>query len=120
MAFHPLANANSFWDNIFQEEDEAKAAEDGENQENWFSSKDAIVFLIDATKEMFVPNELGEIPFHNAIKCAVATLTDKIISSDSDLLGICFYGTVFFTLFCIFIEKISIIFRYFRDFFRYF
>eukprot|EP01117_Protostelium_nocturnum_P007205 TRINITY_DN2579_c0_g2_i1.p1 TRINITY_DN2579_c0_g2~~TRINITY_DN2579_c0_g2_i1.p1 ORF type:complete len:759 (-),score=325.99 TRINITY_DN2579_c0_g2_i1:69-2345(-) len=93
MAFHPMANGNSFWDNIFQEEDEAKAAEDGENQENFFSSKDAIVFLIDSTKEMFVPNELGEIPFHNAIKCAVATLTDKIISSDSDLLGICFYGT---------------------------
>ena len=43
---------------------------------------------------MFEKNERGEIPFYNAVKCAVATLTDKIISSDSDLIGICFFGTV--------------------------
>ena len=42
---------------------------------------------------MFEPNERDEIPFHNAVKCAIATMTDKIISSDTDLLGICFYGT---------------------------
>ncbi len=42
---------------------------------------------------MFEKNEQQEVPFFNAIKCAIATLTDKIISSDSDLVGICFYGT---------------------------
>lgn len=42
---------------------------------------------------MFEPNDQGEIPFHNAIKCAIATITDKIISSENDLIGICFYGT---------------------------
>lgn len=42
---------------------------------------------------MFKPNDKGEVPFRNALKCAIATMTDKIISSDTDLLGVCFYGT---------------------------
>lgn len=45
---------------------------------------------------MFVEDENGEKPFHNAIRCAAEALQDKIISSDSDLVGICFYGTVRF------------------------
>ncbi len=43
---------------------------------------------------MYRKNAEGEIPLHSAIKCAVATLTDKIISSENDLVGVCFYGTV--------------------------
>lgn len=43
---------------------------------------------------MFELNDRGEVPFHNAVKCAIATLTDKIISSENDLVGVCFYGTV--------------------------
>ena len=42
---------------------------------------------------MFEPNETEEVPFQSAVKCAIATMTDKIISSESDLLGVCFYGT---------------------------
>jgi ATP-dependent DNA helicase 2 subunit 1 len=57
-------------------------------------NRDSIIFLIDAQKSMFEENDSGEVPFVNAVKCAIATLTDKIISSDSDLLGIAFYGTV--------------------------
>ena len=52
-----------------------------------------MVFLIDSQASMFQPNEKDEIPFQNAVKCAIATMTDKIISSDTDLLGVCFYGT---------------------------
>lgn len=85
--------ANNFWDNIFAEDDEEKAADDAEKEDH-YTSKDAIIFLIDSSSEMFKETEAGEVPFHNAIKCAVATLTDKIISSDSDLIGICLYGTV--------------------------
>lgn len=48
---------------------------------------------------MFVQDENGEIPFHNAIRCAAETLQDKIITSDTDLLGICFFGTVRVTMF---------------------
>ncbi|PRP84411.1 hypothetical protein PROFUN_08091 [Planoprotostelium fungivorum] len=86
------AAAENFWDNIFAEEDEERAGEDTE-ADKFYTTKDAIIFLIDSTPAMFVKNEAGEIPFHNAIKCAMATLTDKIISSDSDLVGICLYGT---------------------------
>lgn len=43
---------------------------------------------------MFEKNEKDEIPFENALKCVISTYTDKIISSDSDLLAVCFYGTV--------------------------
>ncbi|ELR22853.1 ATPdependent DNA helicase ii, 70 kDa subunit (ku70) superfamily protein [Acanthamoeba castellanii str. Neff] len=44
-------------------------------------------------RSMFELNDRGEMPFHNAVKCAIATLTDKIISSENDLVGVCFYGT---------------------------
>lgn len=52
-----------------------------------------MIFLIDARESMFKPNDKDEIPFKNSLKCAIATMTDKIISSDTDLLGVCFYGT---------------------------
>ena len=42
---------------------------------------------------MFIPTENNEIPFQNAVRCAIATYTDKIISSDTDLISVCFYGT---------------------------
>jgi ATP-dependent DNA helicase 2 subunit 1 len=58
-----------------------------------------VIFLIDCSEAMFQPNERDEIPFNNAIKCVIATLTDKIISSENDLLGICFYCTVSLCLF---------------------
>lgn len=35
----------------------------------------------------------GEIPFYNSVKAAISFITDKIISSDSDLIGITFFGT---------------------------
>ena len=65
------------------------------------SNRDCIIFLIDSSKDMFKANERGEIPFHNAIKCVISTITDKIISSENDLIGICFYGTVNISLFYI-------------------
>ena len=61
--------------------------------QEYFNNKDCVIFLIDAQSTMFEPNERDEVPFHNAVKCAIATMTDKIISSDTDLLGVCFYGT---------------------------
>jgi hypothetical protein len=43
---------------------------------------------------MFAEDENGEKPFQSAIRCAAEALQDKIISSDSDLIGVCFFGTV--------------------------
>lgn len=95
-------SADSAWDNLFNDEDEDR--NDDIATEVWiakillilkhFANKDCIILLVDAQPLMFEKNERDEIPFHNAIKCAIATLTDKIISSENDLLGICFYGTV--------------------------
>lgn len=42
---------------------------------------------------MFIPNDSEEIPFRNAIRAAISVITDKIISSDSDLVGLCLYKT---------------------------
>eukprot|EP01091_Cochliopodium_minus_P020778 TRINITY_DN918_c0_g1_i1.p1 TRINITY_DN918_c0_g1~~TRINITY_DN918_c0_g1_i1.p1 ORF type:complete len:146 (-),score=29.91 TRINITY_DN918_c0_g1_i1:153-590(-) len=79
---------NSLWDNLFQDDhDEEK--HDNEKQLN----RDSIIFLIDCQKQMFVENDDNEIAFENALKCAISAFTDKIISNESDLLGICFYGT---------------------------
>lgn len=81
----------SFWENVWNNEDDEEQNEEEELVHG--SNKDSIIFLIDAEQRMFEKNERGEIPFHNSIKCAIATLTDKIISSENDLMGICFYGT---------------------------
>lgn len=56
-------------------------------------NKDSIIFLVDASRAMFVENDAGEVPFHNSIRAAIAVITDKIISSDSDLVGLCLYRT---------------------------
>eukprot|EP01132_Coremiostelium_polycephalum_P010819 gene10819-13255_t len=90
---HQFIN-NDDWDNIFQDEN----GEDGEQLDQSYryhdySMRDSIVFLIDCSKSMFEKNNDGEIPFHMAIKCLIQTITDKIITSESDLIGLCLYNT---------------------------
>lgn len=43
---------------------------------------------------MMRPNDAGTVPFEMGLDAAILTFTDKIISSENDLLGVCFYGTV--------------------------
>lgn len=38
-------------------------------------------------------SEESEAPIESAIRCAIDLLCDKIISSDSDLVGVCFFNT---------------------------
>lgn len=58
-------------------------------------NKDSIIFAIDCGKHMFQPiTEDGETAFQCATKCASSLLQDKIISSDSDLIGVVLFGTV--------------------------
>eukprot|EP01130_Rhizamoeba_saxonica_P004296 TRINITY_DN1757_c0_g1_i2.p1 TRINITY_DN1757_c0_g1~~TRINITY_DN1757_c0_g1_i2.p1 ORF type:complete len:584 (+),score=125.86 TRINITY_DN1757_c0_g1_i2:348-2099(+) len=54
--------------------------------------KDSIIFLIDCNPEMFRTID-EEQHFFNAVRCCIAAYSDKIISSASDLLGVCLYGT---------------------------
>ncbi|KAF9096528.1 X-ray repair cross-complementing protein 6 [Mortierella sp. AD031] len=62
-------------------------------QETQWSSRDSILFVIDCSPAMLQPDEEGEIPFNTAIKCAKQVQLNKIISSDSDLVGVVLYGT---------------------------
>ncbi|KAG0207556.1 X-ray repair cross-complementing protein 6 [Mortierella sp. GBA30] len=64
-----------------------------ELQEAQWSNRDSILFVIDCSPSMLQPSEDGEIPFYTAIKCAMTVQLNKIISSESDLVGIVLYGT---------------------------
>lgn len=97
-----MSSGGNIWDELW--EDEERYGIDEDDQFPAWMNKDAIIFLIDAQEAMFEevadkPSNLswqtddGEIPFENAVKCATAALSDKIISSDTDLVGVCFFGT---------------------------
>ncbi|RUS22756.1 hypothetical protein BC937DRAFT_87171 [Endogone sp. FLAS-F59071] len=74
-----------------EEEDEENILTD--DAETQFNNKDCILFVIDCSPPMLQPDDEGEIPFESAIKCARSVLMNKIISSESDLVGILLYGT---------------------------
>lgn len=65
-----------------------------EHTQSSLGNRDSIIFLIDAQPRMFRdPTEEGDLPILCAIRCAIDTLCDKIISSENDLAAVCFYGT---------------------------
>jgi hypothetical protein len=68
--------------------------EDGEEDENEFKTgEDRIIFLIDARSAMFEKNSLGEVHLQNALSVALAVMKTKIISSSKSAVGIMFFGT---------------------------
>ncbi|XP_022106423.1 X-ray repair cross-complementing protein 6-like [Acanthaster planci] len=72
--------------------DEDEEAESG--YQTSFATKDSLIFLVDCGESMFQkasPDEDSH--FQLCIKCARSVLTNKIISSDKDLLGVIFFGT---------------------------
>ncbi|KAI1319829.1 X-ray repair cross-complementing protein 6 [Mortierella claussenii] len=90
-------SSSSSWRSRYDDNEEE---EDGDEtiltdaQETQWSSRDSILFVIDCSPAMLKPaEEDGEIPFYTAIKCAMTVQLNKIISSESDLVGIVLYGT---------------------------
>ncbi|KAK9721005.1 ATP-dependent DNA helicase II subunit 1, variant 2 [Basidiobolus ranarum] len=81
------------WDllNDLQDIDE-EVDEESETKKKW-SNKDCVLFVIDCSPSMLELNENKEIPVHSALKCINSVLLDKIVTSNSDLLGILLYGT---------------------------
>ncbi|XP_062513142.1 X-ray repair cross-complementing protein 5-like [Corticium candelabrum] len=70
--------------------------EDGEEEAQAFrvSGKDSLIFVIDCSESMFEPRTDGEdSAFSLCIRCAKNVLSNKIISSDKDLVGIVFFAT---------------------------
>ena len=65
-----------------------------ENENDYKTAEDRIIFLIDARSNMFEKNALGEIHFENCVKVALAVMKTKIVASDKSSIGIIFFGTV--------------------------
>ncbi|XP_075038904.1 X-ray repair cross-complementing protein 6 [Mixophyes fleayi] len=79
-----------------EEGDEDEEQEDGETEHNEFryGGRDSLIFLVDASKQMFKSLNDDELPpFDIALQCIRSVYTSKIISSDRDLLSVVFFGT---------------------------
>ncbi|KAF9171993.1 X-ray repair cross-complementing protein 6 [Mortierella sp. AD010] len=88
-------SSSSSWRSRYEDNEDE---DDDENiltdaQETEWSNRDSILFVIDCSPSMLQPSEDGEIPFYTAIKCAMTVQLNKIISSESDLVGVVLYGT---------------------------
>ncbi|KAF6122657.1 X-ray repair cross complementing 6 [Phyllostomus discolor] len=76
-----------------EEEEQEEGLEAG--GEYTYSGRDSLIFLVDASKAMFIKSEDEDelTPFDLSIQCIQSVYTNKIISSDRDLLAVVFYGT---------------------------
>ncbi|KAG7254041.1 hypothetical protein CRUP_035513 [Coryphaenoides rupestris] len=88
-----MAEWNAYYQN--EEEDEEEQEEGGESSGEFkFTGRDSLVFLVDASKEMFIKGEDGEPSnFDKTMQCVRSVYTSKIISSHRDLVALVFYGT---------------------------
>ncbi|XP_058093568.1 ATP-dependent DNA helicase 2 subunit KU70 [Magnolia sinica] len=77
--------------------------DDDDDPENEFyqgkeSTKESVVYLVDASPRMFYPaanaeDEKSETPFHVAVNCISQALRTQIINSSYDEVTICFFNT---------------------------
>ncbi|KAM8941798.1 X-ray repair cross-complementing protein 6 isoform 2-T2 [Lycaon pictus] len=87
----------SGWESYYKNEgDEEGEQEDGleAGGEYTYSGRDSLIFLVDGSRAMF--ESQGEVeltPFDMSIQCIQSVYTNKIISSNQDLLAVVFYGT---------------------------
>ncbi|KAG9338851.1 hypothetical protein JZ751_025291 [Albula glossodonta] len=75
------------WQSYYKNEDDDVEEEEGEDStgDYKYSGRDSLVFLVDASREMFTEGEDGEPSNFD--------MTMEIISSDKDLVALVFYGT---------------------------
>ncbi len=67
---------------------------EGEFERQAYATKDSLIFLVDCGEPMIkksAPEEDSH--FQLCMRCTRSVLTNKIISSDKDLLGVVFFGT---------------------------
>ncbi|KAM6964284.1 X-ray repair cross-complementing protein 6 [Tautogolabrus adspersus] len=84
------------WNAFYQNEDEEEEQEEGEQSGGDYkiTGRDSLVFLVDASKEMFIKGEDGQPSNFDMTMQVVRTVyTSKIISSHRDLVALVFYGT---------------------------
>ncbi|KAK2820865.1 hypothetical protein Q5P01_023824 [Channa striata] len=84
------------WNAYYRNEDEDEEQEEGEQSEGTYkiTGRDSLVFLVDASKEMFMEGEDGQpSSFDMTMQVVRSVYTSKIISSHRDLVALVFYGT---------------------------
>ncbi|CAL8309862.1 unnamed protein product [Boreogadus saida] len=86
-----MAEWNAYYHNEEEDEDQEEGEESGGDFK--FSGRDSLVFLVDASKEMFIKGENDEPSnFDMTMQCVRSVYTSKIISSHRDLVALVFYG----------------------------
>ncbi|XP_051493004.1 X-ray repair cross-complementing protein 6 [Apus apus] len=90
----------SEWVSYYRSEEPEEGEEDEPQEEGAeavagykLSGRDSLIFLVDASKAMFEGGGDEVTPFDMTIQCIRNVYTNKIISSDRDLLSVVFYGT---------------------------
>ncbi|KAM6214201.1 X-ray repair cross-complementing protein 6 [Rhynchocyon petersi] len=88
----------SGWESYYKNEGDEEEEEQDEGPEAGgeykYSGRDSLIFLVDVSKAMFKSQNEDELtPFDMSIQCILSVYTNKIISSDRDLLAVVFYGT---------------------------
>ncbi|XP_029934397.1 X-ray repair cross-complementing protein 6 [Myripristis murdjan] len=87
-----MAEWNAFYQNEEADEEQEEGEESAVNYK--VTGRDSLVFLVDASKEMFIKGEDGEPSnFDITMQCVRSVYTSKIISSHRDLVALVFYGT---------------------------
>ncbi|XP_053197268.1 X-ray repair cross-complementing protein 6 [Scomber japonicus] len=84
------------WNAYYRNENEEEEQEEGEESGGDYKStgRDSLVFLVDASKEMFVKGEDGQPSnFDMTMQVVRSVYSSKIISSYRDLVALVFYGT---------------------------
>ncbi|XP_069578288.1 X-ray repair cross-complementing protein 6 [Brachyistius frenatus] len=83
------------WNAYYRNEDEEEEQEEGEQSGVYrVTGRDSLVFLVDASKEMFIKGEDGQPSnFDMTMQVVRSVYTSKIISSYRDLVALVFYGT---------------------------
>lgn len=84
------------WNAFYQNNEEEEEQEEGEQFRGEYkvTGRDSLVFLVDASKEMFIKGEDGQPSnFDLTMQVVRSVYTSKIISSHRDLVALVFYGT---------------------------
>ncbi|XP_036938201.1 X-ray repair cross-complementing protein 6 [Acanthopagrus latus] len=84
------------WNAYYRNEDEEEEQEEGEQSggDYYKTGRDSLVFLVDASREMFVKGEDGQPSnFDMTMQVLRSVYTKKIIRSHRDLVALVFYGT---------------------------
>ncbi|KAJ3056120.1 X-ray repair cross-complementing protein 6 [Rhizophlyctis rosea] len=86
-----MSSYGNSWRSI-EEDDEEEEIEEND-YEGRVPEKDNVIFVIDASPLMHEVDKEGVSYFTAALKCASRFLQTKIVQSESDLMGLVFFGT---------------------------